>query len=184
MTGGWDPISYIFFLAYGYMIFSNQRILATVHRYGPAFLIGAAVLTYLHVDAHFGFNLIIPGITRHDMTADGALRPLNHGGWIAVQAIRGLLAWCWMLGLLGAGARLININNRFLAHANEAVLPFYIIHHPVILLIGAYVVSWDSGIGVKLAAIMAIAFAIIMTIYELAIRPVNPVRFLFGMKRK
>jgi len=184
ITGGWDPISYLLFFTYGYMIFSNSRILEIVHRCGPMLLVGAVILTILHVDTHFGFNLIIPGITRHDMTAEGALRPLHHAGLVSVQAFRGVLGWCWIIGLLGTGSRLFNFNNKILARANEAVLPFYILHHSVILLVGAYVVKWGSGIGTKFFIIAAVSMAIIMAIYELVVRRIYILRFLFGMKWK
>jgi glucan biosynthesis protein C len=184
ITGGWDPISYLLFFSYGYMIFSNGRILEIVHRYGPMFLVGAAILSALHVDTHFGFNLIIPSITRHDMSAGGALRPLDHFGWVAVQAFRGLVGWCWIVGLLGTGSRLLNFNNKILPPANEAVLPFYILHHSVILLVGAYVVKWGRGVETKFFMIAAVSMAIILAVYELLVRRVNILRFLFGMKSK
>jgi len=184
ITGGWDPISYVLFFSYGYMIFSNGRILEVVHRYGPMLLVGAVILTILHVDTHFGFNLIIPSITRHDMTAEGALRPLHHAGWVSVQAFRGVLGWCWIIGLLGTGSRLLNFNNKILARANEAVLPFYILHHSVILLVGAYVVKWGSGIGTNFFIIGAVSMTIIMAIYELVVRRIYILQFLFGMKWK
>jgi glucan biosynthesis protein C len=184
ITGGWHPISYLLFFSYGYMIFSNGRILEIVHRYGPMFLVAAIILTALYVDTHFGFDLIIPIITRHDMSADGALRPLHHFGWVSVQALRGLVGWCWIIGLLGTGSRLLNFNNKILSHANEAVLPFCILHHSVILLVGAYVVKWGSGIGTKFFIIAAVSMAIIMAIYELLVRRIYILRFLFGMKWK
>jgi hypothetical protein len=136
------------------------------------------------VDTHFGFNLIIPSITRHDMSAAGALRPLDHSGWVAVQAFRGLVGWCWIIGLLGTGSRLLNFNNKVLPHANEAVLPFYILHHSVILLVGAYLVEWGRGLGTKFFMIAAVSMAIIMAVYELMVRRVNILRFLFGMRSK
>ena len=184
VMGGWDPISYLLFFGYGYMIFSNGRIREIISRYGLIFLTAAVVLTALHVDSHFGFNLIIPGVTRHDMAAGGALRPLNHSGWAAVQAFRGLLAWCWIIGLLGAGSRLLNFNNKTLAYANEAVLPFYILHHSVILLAGCFIVRWSSGVETKFFMIAAVSLAVIMAVYELLIRRVKLLRFLFGMKLK
>lgn len=184
VMGGWDPMSYLLFFGYGYMIFSIGRIREVISRYGPVFLAGAVILTALYVDSHFGFNLIIPGVTRHDMSAGGALRPLNHLGWTAVQVFRGLLAWCWIIGLLGAGSRLLNFNNKHLAYANEAVLPFYIIHHPVILLAGCFIVRWSSGVGTKFFTIAAVSFVITMAVYELLVRRVKLLRFLFGMKLK
>ncbi len=184
MTGGWDPISYLLFFSYGYMIFSNGRILEIVQQYGLMFLIAGFILTALLVDTHFGFNLIIPGITRHDMSAGGALRPLDRSGWAAVQAYRGLVGWCWIIGSFGTGARLLNFNNKILSYANEAVLPFYVLHHSVILLVGAYVVQWErvGGTGTRFFTICAVSMVIIMVVYELLVRRINILRFLFGMK--
>lgn len=182
ITGGWDPVSYLLFFAYGWLIYSNPRIQETIRRYGFVFLAAAAALTWLFVDSHFGFNLVIPGVTRHDMAAGGGLLPLNHAGWAAVQAFRGLLGWCWILGLLGSAARLINIDSRVLSYGNPAVLPFYILHHPVILLAGCLVTGWSVGIGAKFTVIAAVSFAVIMALYDLLIKRVRPLRFLFGMR--
>lgn len=184
VMGGWDPISYLLFFGYGYMIFSNGRILEIIRRYGLIFLAAAVALTALYVDSHFGFNLIIHGVTRHDMSDGGALRPLNHSGWAAVQAFRGLLAWCWIIGLLGVGAKSLNFNNKILNYANEAVLPFYILHHSVILLAGCFIVQLSSGVATKFFMIAAISLAVIMAVYELLVRRVKLLRFLFGMKLK
>lgn len=184
VMGGWDPVSYLLLFGYGYMIFSNGRIREVINRNGPIFLAAAVILTALYVDSHFGFNLVIPGVTRHDMSVGGALRPLDHSGWAAVQAFRGPLAWCWVIGLMGTGSRVLNLNNRILTYANQAVLPFYILHHSIILLIGCFVVRLGCGVGAKFFAITTISLAVIMAVYELLVRRVKVLRFLFGMKLK
>ena len=180
--GGWDPISYLLFFSYGYLIFSNVKIGETIKKYSPIYLGVAIILTSLFLDSHFGFILKIPGLTRHDLLNDGGLLPLNQSLWVAVQALRGLLAWCWIIGLLGLGRRILNFNYKFLAHANEAVLPFYILHHTVIYIIGFFVIQRSSDIGSKFLIISIASFTIIMAIYEILIRRINMTRFLFGMK--
>ena len=182
VMGGWDPISYLLFFSYGYLIFSNAKIGETIKKYSPIYLAVAIILTALLLDSHFGFILKVPGLTRHDVLNDGALLPLNQSLWVAVQALRGLLAWCWIIGLLGLGHRFLNFNNKFLAHANEAVLPFYILHHTVIYIIGFYIIQWGSNVGSKFLIISIASFTIIMAIYEILIRRTNLLRFLFGMK--
>jgi len=182
VMGGWDPISYLLFFGYGYLIFSNAQIRETIKKYGTVYLAVALILTALYLDSHFGFNLIIPGVTRHDFLKDGVLLPLNHAGWTGVQAFRGLLAWCWIVGLLGLGSRILNTNNKILVYANEAALPFYILHHTVIYTIGFYIIQWTSPVGTKYFIISITSFTIIMAIYEILIRRINWLRFLFGMK--
>ena len=182
VMGGWDPISYLLFFAYGYLIFANERIQETIGKYGTIYLVAAIILTALYLDSHFGVNLKIPAVTRHDYLNNGVLLPLNHAGWTAIQAFRGLLVWCWIIGLLGLGRRFLNFNNKFLAYANEAGLPFYILHHTIILIIGYFIIQWSSGIGTKYYMISITSFTIIMAIYEILVRRVNILRFLFGMK--
>ena len=182
--GGWDPISYIFFLSYGYLIFSNAKIRETIKKYSPIYFTVAIILTALLLASHFGFILKIPGLTRHDLLNDSALLPLNQSWWVAVQALRGLLAWCWIIGLLGLAYRFLNSNPKFLSYANEAVLPFYILHHAVIYIVGYYVIQWNLGIAPKFFTIVIASFIVIMAIYELLVRRINVLRFLFGMRLK
>ena len=148
------------------------------------YLAVALILTAFYLDSHFGVNLKIPGVTRHDFLNNGAILPLNPSVWMAVQAFRGLLAWCWIIGLLGLGLRFLNFNKKFLVYANEAVLPFYILHHTIIYIIGFYVIQWSSRIGTKYFIIAIVSFAVIMAIYEILIRRVSVLRILFGMKIK
>jgi glucans biosynthesis protein C len=79
---------------------------------------------------------------------------------------------------------ILNRNARFLSYANEAVLPFYILHQTVIIVIGYYIVQWDTGVGLKYLAISTASFIVIMLIYEILVKRFNVLRFLFGMKIK
>jgi hypothetical protein len=71
--------------------------------------------------------------------------------------------------------------DRLSRYAREAVLPFYIIHQTVLIIIGFYVVKWETGIMVKYLTISLSTFVITLILYDL-IRRTNPTRFLFGMK--
>jgi surface polysaccharide O-acyltransferase-like enzyme len=66
-------------------------------------------------------------------------------------------------------------------YANEAVLPFYIIHQTVIVVIGFYVVKWETGVMVKYLLIVMATFVITLLLYEM-VRRTNLTRALFGMK--
>ena len=88
------------------------------------------------------------------------------------------------MALLGIGSRFLNYSNKFLGYANEAVLPFYILHQPVILSIGYFVVQWTLPIIAKYFIIASTSFIAIMVLYELLVRRINVLRFLFGMRLK
>jgi hypothetical protein len=52
----------------------------------------------------------------------------------------------------------------------------------MIVVVGFFVVRWGMGILPEYLIISIISFAAIMVIYELVVRRINPLRFLFGMR--
>jgi glucans biosynthesis protein C len=98
------------------------------------------------------------------------------------MTLAGLLAWAYILTLLGFGMRYLTANHPLLAYANEAVLPVYILHQPVILLIGYFVVPLALPIAVKYLIIAPLAFGLTLGLYEYGIRRWNVVRRVFGLK--
>jgi len=167
--GGWSFISYLVFFIGGYIIFSNTRIQENLKRYAVIALVTAIVLQAL---GYIGEYAIKPDI------------PHGTPGYAGLGIMLSLRSFCWIIAILGFGSRLLGFNNRFLGYANEAVLPFYILHQTIILIIGFYVVQWDTGVGIKYLAISTPSFAAIMLIYELLIRRITILRFLFGMRLK
>jgi len=71
------------------------------------------------------------------------------------------------------------VNN---AQTSEAVVPFHVLHYPVLLIVAFYVVQWQAGVTVKMLAVLLVSFIGTIGIYELLIRRVAPLRALFGMK--
>jgi hypothetical protein len=69
-----------------------------------------------------------------------------------------------------------------LSRANEAVLPIYILHQPVILLLGYFIIQLQLPILVKYLIITPLAFGTTLGLYEYGIRRVNLLRYLFGLK--
>jgi peptidoglycan/LPS O-acetylase OafA/YrhL len=92
------------------------------------------------------------------------------------------LDWLRVLAILGFAAKHLNVGVPFLAAANEAVLPFYILHQPVLLTVGYLVVRRAMPDLAKWAIIASLSLAITLVLYWFVIRPVNLLRFLFGMK--
>jgi surface polysaccharide O-acyltransferase-like enzyme len=66
-------------------------------------------------------------------------------------------------------------------YVNEAVMPFYIIHQTVIVVVGFYVVRWKTGLAIKYLLIVTATFVVTLLLFEV-IRRTNFTRFLFGMK--
>jgi len=170
-TGGSNIVAYLLFYISGYLIFANPRIMEIVKRLRWITLTLGVIATMC--------------ITVFFM--DEAASPAVHFGtttFAIAQIVQALNSWCWLLAILGLGSRFLNRNNRFLSYANEAVLPFYILHQTVIIIIGFFVVQWSMGIPLKYLIISTSSFAAIMAIYDLLVRRFNVLRFLFGMRLK
>ncbi|MFC1913517.1 acyltransferase [Chloroflexota bacterium] len=168
--GGWNHLSYLVFFISGYLIFSNTRIQENIKRYAWLALTAALILLVLDYLAQFKvIPLSIPDTT---------------GASIGIWTFLTLKSWCFLLAILGIGSRYLNLNNRFLGYANEAVLPFYILHQTVIIIIGFFVIQLSIGVAPKYFIVATSSFVVIMAIYELLIRRINPIRFLFGMRWK
>jgi glucans biosynthesis protein C len=162
--GGWDTFSYMLFLIYGYLLVANPKAIEILRKYsyislGLAILLAAFVLVLIYT-----------------------ILPTPDTGFFFSTEIRPLISFLFVLGFLGMGNRYLNFNNKFVRYSNEAVLPFYILHQPVILSIGFFVVQWTLPIIVKYLIVASISFIVIMLVYEFVVKRLNVFRFLFGMK--
>jgi len=169
-TGGWDLFSYLFLLMYGYLFFCNEKILEIIHRIRSISLTFAIILSLTGLVIGFGIK---PEISENT--------PILYLCLTFIRCFRVLL---WIIALIGFSEKYLNFNTRFLNYANEAVLPFYILHQCVLLLIGYWVVQWQVNALVKYLVIACLSFIAIMAFYDIIIKRFQVIRFLFGLKRK
>ncbi len=168
-NGGWSLISYLLFFLFGYLIFANPRIMELVRKLRRISLATGLVT--------FAMALAYVSILGDPVQYFGS--PLYAG----TMLIKSLSVWGWLFAILGFGSFYLNRTNRFLSYGNEAVLPFYVLHQTVIIIIGFYVVQWDAGVGAKYLVISTTSFIGIMGLYEFLVRRIRVLRFLFGMKQ-
>jgi surface polysaccharide O-acyltransferase-like enzyme len=157
---------YIVFLGYGFLLVSSDGVQQAIVRQRWLSLILSVFLV---------LTLIELGVERGD-AAFGTPR------YVLIFSLFGLSTWCWILVFLGFGRQHLNVNQPWLHYANEAVLPFYVLHQSVLIFVGYFVVQWALPAGVKWLIIAITSFVIIAALYELLVRRVNPLRFLFGMR--
>jgi hypothetical protein len=110
------------------------------------------------------------------------LRPSTSGGFMLFQALWSLDAWAWVILILSFASRRLDFGSPALDHANEAVLPFYILHEPLVMMIGFFVVSWSAPVQIKFFCLAALSFAATLTVYDLVVKRTRFTRVLFGMK--
>jgi peptidoglycan/LPS O-acetylase OafA/YrhL len=155
------------FVIYGFLVFSDLRIQQAIIRQRRIALVLALVLI-----------LALPVIT--GLLEEDPSFLLYALGILLV----GVLMWSCLLAVLGYGMRYLTGNHRLLAYANEGVLPFYILHQPVILILGYFIIPLPLTILAKYLLIAPLAFGITLGLYEFGIRRVNPVRRVFGLKAR
>ncbi|MGD0915411.1 MAG: acyltransferase [Thermodesulfobacteriota bacterium] len=163
--GGWPVPIYICYLLYGFILFSHARLQARILQmrwfYLVAALATAAVLLF-----QFGY-----AFPRAETKAQ-----LYFGLFFITSS------WCWILAFIGFTSKYLTSNTRLLKYANEAVLPFYIMHQTVLLVIGYFVLQWPIPAPIKWLLIALSSFVLVVGIYELLVRRFNALRVLFGMK--
>ncbi len=164
--GGWSVVIYPIYFIAGFVIISNQRLQIRIRQmrwlsFGMGLMLTPA---YLFLE----FQKLYP-----------ALFPLAHE---LADPLYCLTSWSWLLAVLGFGMQHLNFNPPFLKYANEASLPFYILHQTVIVTLSYFVVRWPIPDLLKFLTVLLASFAIVMGLYEFLVRRINLLRFLFGMK--
>jgi hypothetical protein len=166
VLGGWSIFNYLGFFVAGFLVISNSRLQANIARMRwVSFAVG-----------FFAWPMV-------DVVWNALGKPAFGTPQFALGTLfYCLFAWCWLLAIFGFAFRYLNHDKPFVRYANEAVLPFYILHQTVLLLIAFYVVRWNIPDVAKFFIILIASFGITMSIYELLIRRHNLLRILFGMK--
>ena len=165
-----DFVYYAVFFLIGYIMPADNRFTDSFKRYGWVCLAlgivgwGGAGLFVLELGYPY------PGAESFSLM------------FVLFQTIMSIANWSWVVFILSPGARYLNFNNKVVTYGNDAVLPFYVLHQTIILVVGWFVIQWSIGIAPKYLAITTTSFIAIMAIYELLVRRINVLRFLFGMR--
>jgi hypothetical protein len=164
--GGWPLPIYLLFFLYGFVVMSHDGLQRRIRQLRWISLaVGAlCVLSLLFIWASQGDPFF--GTSRYTL----------------IFGIFSLSAWCWILAFFGFAHRHLAHSTPFLTYANEAVLPFYILHQTVLLVSGYFITRWAIPDLLKFLAIGISAFGFIGLVYEYLIRRNRVLRVLFGMR--
>jgi len=165
-AAGWSQVIYLWLLFSGFLVISAERIQASIKRLRWLSL-GMGVVA---------FGIVLYFVITERVPAYGT--PLYALG----LGLAGFSSWCWIMAYFGLAMKYLDFRKPVLQYANEAVLPFYILHQSVLICVGYFIVQWPIPDVLKWATILVTSFAIIMALYEYLIRRINILRFLFGMK--
>ncbi len=166
MNGGYPYLMYLFFLLWGFVLVSDDRL-------------NDSIRNLRWVSLSVGLTLVVGFIIVYNQIADPTVMSPS---LILAGAMRVFGGWMCVLAILGLGAQYLTARTPKLDYANEAVLPFYIFHQTVLLVVGYFVLQWGLPDVFEWAIIASTSFVVIMAIYEFLTRRVNTARWLCGMK--
>ena len=143
---GWLDFVYFFlFFVLGYIIYSDERFQNAVRR-DRWLLLASGILgmvVYFALTAVYGEDTVLDwGLT------------YSFPGSIIGNIVFTFISWGWTLFVLYLAMSRLNFSNRLLVYGNETIMPFYLLHQPVIIVVSYFVVQWDAGIFVKLMVIL------------------------------
>lgn len=93
-----------------------------------------------------------------------------------------LVSWSALLTLVGYAISIGTKTPKWLKACNEYIYPFYILHQTVIVVLGFYIIQWQTSIFVKSASLLFSSLLLTCYLCFAVIRPFKPLRYLFGLK--
>ncbi len=159
----------IFFIA-GYILYTDQRFLQAVRRD-----------RFVHLAIGIASTLFFFAIGAAGVAMDWAVA-IGTPEFFLLWIVFSVNSWCWTLFVLNVGMRSLDFTNKWLQYGQQMIMPFFLVHQPVIITIAFFVVQTDLSLTVKLLMVVSSSFIVSLGLYELVIKRIPVTRSLFGMK--
>ena len=163
-------IFYAMVYVYGFVIYADVRLRQAVRRDGGLAALAVALLAF--------------GITQLFAVGNQALAHDYSAGGILGAALRTLAAWLCVVSIVGLSMRFLAFTNWFGQYLSEASYPFYVLHLAVLYLVGLPLLASGAPAILSFLMMVILTYAITLTVYELLIRRLRPLRILFGMRKR
>jgi hypothetical protein len=173
----WADFLYQFiFFIYGYLLFLDQRFLKALKKDWVILLFLGVVSTVLILST-ISPSVAVPSGSTNSPSASPSLTEL-----VIKWGVFSVNSWVWTVSLLIFGMKYLDFNNNWLAYGRQAILSFFLIHHPIIIAIAFYVVPWSASIIIKFLCVLVGSIMITLGFYEFIIKRISLLRTLLGMK--
>jgi glucan biosynthesis protein C len=165
-----DFVYMLVFFVSGYILYADERFTRAVRRDWPLML-AAGILSTL-----FFFGAGAADVAQEWMDTRGT------AGFYLLWSTWAVNGWCWTMFMLYIGMRHLDFSNAWLQYGQETIMPFFLLHQPVIIVIAYYVVQWDAGVLAKLPVVVLGSLVVSLGLVELVVKRIPPLRALLGMK--
>jgi glucan biosynthesis protein C len=168
-----DFFVYLFPFIYGFLFMSDQEFIAIAK---------SKMYLFLAVGIIASFTFIYLG-SQSAQNVQEYLHPSFSLYHIQISILSMIIAYSWIMFFLAFFARHLNFKHSILIPANISILPIYILHQTLIIVIGYYVVHLELNVYLKFAIIALTAIPTSILLFKI-IQTNNVLRFLFGLKLK
>jgi surface polysaccharide O-acyltransferase-like enzyme len=103
---------------------------------------------------------------------------------LAWEISRGLYGGAMLWSVVAFGHWALNRPSRALTYASDAILPVYLMHQTVLVLVADVVVNQRWPMPIEVATLFSAASILPLAIYHFAVRRTPWLRFLFGLRPK
>lgn len=172
---GWtDFLIWFVYFVYGYIFLSDQRFDQAIQKQGvPSLIVGVT-----------SFLIIVATMYGPPFMNFWQSTPSYSVTYVLYQLLFSITAWSLMIFVLYFARRFLNFDNRVIGYASKAILPFYILHYLIITMITYFFVGWNMNIVMRFSLVSILALAATLAVYDLLIKRIGVIRWLFGMKPK
>lgn len=172
---GWLDFTYSFlFFVMGYVVYSDDRFLMAIRR--DRWLLLTCGLLGMAIGGTMG---AVAGDELFEWTETFTMP------WSPIVMMTfAMTAWGLALFVLDLAKEHLDRSSRLLDYGNETIMPFYLLHQPVIIALAFYIVQWDVSMLLKILVVVFGSLLVTYGLIELLVRPFKPVRLLFGMKQR
>jgi glucan biosynthesis protein C len=153
----------------GFILISDRRFIEILRRRGGEVLIAAAAASLLS-----SLLFLTGSVPAWDSHLEYSL------AYLAYQALRSINTWVWVLFFLYVAVRWLNSDNRLTSWGADMPMPFYVLSHPVLVVIAAYGVGSDVGLPAKFIGITLLSIGITLVMCE-GVRRSRVLRVVFGL---
>jgi hypothetical protein len=186
--GAWNHGSYALFLVYGFLAAGGEGVGEAFQRqWRPAVALG--LLLFVAAGAAYA-----AADERGDPFT--GMDPFS----IAFRLLKSVDGWLWVVAILGLAGSCIpssrrpaaqtaadqrdrpSVVARVGAYTNQAVLPFYVLHETIIVILAYFMLGWPIGAAAQYCLIAFTSLAATVLVYDLGVRRTTTTRFLFGLK--
>jgi hypothetical protein len=149
----------------GYVFYASQPLLQAIRRDGPVAL-ALGVLSFALLQTPISHLASVTEITP---------------GGVLITCLRAESEWLLVAGVLSVALQFFTSGNGLLRYLNEAAYPLYVLHMPMLILVGVTIIQGNLPPAVALPLIAITTLVLTLGLYEFVIKRVGVLRLLFGL---